>query len=179
MSASDVLTRAVGIAHATVDAYTRQREQVAADELNRLTTNQRYVVACQEALLRLANLCYVRAGSRLVNIDQLTWRIGVHVPWSRAGCQHYGLREWEATVLRSVMLARLGNRRNSPLFDFGNRRWYLNMTDYPTMESAVVYLDKQRLSIDEWLIHADALRESARRRMTERRGNSDGTLTVR
>ncbi len=159
---SDVLTRAVGIGHATVDAYTRTREQIAADALNRLATEQRYVVACQDALMRLAQLCYVQAGGRYVNIDSLTWRILIPVPWSRAGCSHYGLRDWEARTLGRVMIAR---QQGPSLFLFGDSRWYVNIADYGTIEAAIDYLDRQRLTVDEWAVIADSLRTTARARM--------------
>lgn len=169
MRADDVLTRAVGIGHATVDAYARQREQVAADALNRLATEQRYVVASMDAVLRLTELCYVMVGNRTVNIDNLTWRIVINVPWSKSGGKHYGLREWESRVLRGVMVGRSQQTRRRPLFSFGNGRWYLNLDDYPAIDVAIDYWRNNKLTIDEWLIHADALRESARVRMAERR----------
>lgn len=169
MSIENVLQRAVGIGHATVDQYARQREQIAADALNRLATEQRYVVACQDALLRLAELCYVQVGSRYVNIDNLTWRILINVPWSSSGCALYGLRYWEARTLANIIMARCSSR-GAPLFDYGQRRWHLNATDYPNVESAIAYLDKRRLTVDEWLTFADARRESARNRITRYRG---------
>lgn len=168
MKVDEILTRAVGIGHATVDAYARQREGIAADALNRLATEQRYVVACQDALLRLAELCYVKAGNRYVNIDNLTWRILINVPWSSSGCALYGLRHWEARTLGNIIMARCSGR-GAPLFDYGARRWHLNAGDYPNIEAAIAYLDKRRLTVDEWLTFADARREAMRTRITEYR----------
>ena len=165
---NDLLTRAVGIGHATVDTYVRQREQIAADALNRLTIEGRYVVACQDALLRLAELCYVQVGSRYVNIDSLTWRILIPLPWSRRSCQLYGLREWEARNLGSVVMARQEGRGPALLL-FGDSRWYVNVADYPTIERAIDYLDKRRLTVDEWLTFADARRTAMRERVAEYR----------
>lgn len=166
---SDILQRVVGIGHTTLDAYARQREQIAADALNRLTTEGRYVVACMDAVLRLTELCYVTTGSRLVNVDNLTWRLIINVPWSRAGAGLYGLRDWESKILRSVMVGRSQQRRKRPLFSFGRGRWYLNMDDYPAVDAAITYWQRNQLTVDEWLIFADAMREAARVRMAERR----------
>lgn len=165
---NDVLTRAVGMGHATIDSYVRQREQIAADALNRLTTEQRYVVAAQEALLRLSQLCYVQVGSRYVNIDNLTWRILIPLPWSRRSCQLYGLREWEARNLGNLIMARQEGR-GPALFLYGDTRWYINIADYPDIETAVAYWDKRRLMVDEWLTFADARRTAMRERVAEYR----------
>lgn len=161
---TDIFSRTVGIGHAKVDAYLRQREQVSADELNKLTVELRYVAACQDAVLRLTELCYVRAGARLVNVDNRTWRIGVDVPWSRTGHPDYGLRDWEARILRAIMLDRAGGKVPA-LFDYGNQRWHINLAGYPSMADAVEYWRRHSLTIDEWLQYADAIRAAARTRM--------------
>lgn len=167
--ASAVLDRTVGIAHSNVTAYLRNREQVAADNLNRLTVESSYVAACMSAVLRLTELCYVRVGSRLINVDPVTWRVDINVPWSRVGYADYGLRKWEGAILRQMMLARSNARRGAPLFDFGGYRWHIDLQTYPTMEDAITYWQKHQLTVDEWLTFADAQRAAARTRMHTRR----------
>lgn len=167
--AAAVLDRTVGIGHAKVETYLRNREQVAADQLNRLTVENSYVAACMSAVLRLTELCFVRVGSRLINVDPVTWRVDIHVPWSDSGFKKYGLRKWEAEVLRQMILARGNSRRGAPLFDFGVSRWHINLENYPTMEDAITYWQKHPLTVDEWLTFAVAMREAARTRMRTRR----------
>lgn len=163
--ASAVLDRTIEITHSNLTSYLRNREQVVADELNRLTVENGYVAACMSAVLRLTELCYVRSGSRLVNVDPATWRVGINVPWSDVGYAKYSLRRWEGEILRKIMLARGNSRRVPPLFDLGQRRWHINLQNYPTMEAAVAYWNGKPLTVEEWLLHADAMRTAARTRM--------------
>jgi hypothetical protein len=44
------------------------------------------------------------------------------------------------------------------------------MDDYPAIDVAIDYWRNNKLTVDEWLVFADAMREAARTRMSERRG---------
>ena len=76
-------------------------------------------------------------------MDAKTYRLLIPAPWGDSGYSKWGMRATEARILRSVLMWRAHNDPQSALFDYGDRRWFLNV---PTYKSASAALSKRNLS---------------------------------
>ncbi len=167
--------RVADIRHSRPSGNTRQRVQEAAQELSRAGDVQMRVELANEALAALCVVLYeLDADQRPANIDPVTWRILLPTPWGRAGWRQWGLRRWEAEVLRRVLRIRTEMRKHKNLFDYNEqgRTWHLNRADYPTVEQALAYLKGSPITLIEWRKHADVIAEQARTRMQRLRLNA-------
>lgn len=157
--------------HATVK---QRMAQVAAD-ISRAGDNQARVELLNEAVLALTTALYVTEDGRPVNIDNRTHRIVIAKPWGSSGWRKWGIRYWEGLILRKILITRSQMRRVAPLFDYAETgQWYLNLNDYPRLESALGYWKAQPLTLRDWRLFADAYRAEAQARMARRR--SSGSL---
>jgi hypothetical protein len=150
----------------------KQRLAAAAQELSNAGDNQARVELLNEAVLAAIALCYeVDPDGVLCNVDRKTYRIVPKMPWGRTGWQHWGLRYWEAEILRSVLRVRSEMRRVSPLFDWNeySMKWHLNLSDYQRLDQAFVHWKAHPLTLKEWRLYADAYRQRAQQRMEKHR----------
>lgn len=138
-------------------AHVKQRIAQAAQELSRAGDIATHVEIANEALTKFAYMLYQReADNVLANVDARTGRLLVPAPWGNAGWKRWGLRHWEAVVLRSVLMARVADRKRPALFDYNadSRTWFLNVSDYGVIESATHYLQRAAISLAEWRQHS-------------------------
>ncbi len=141
-------------AAANPPAAVRQRIASAADELNRAGAMAMCVELVNEALCKFTTMLYSKDSDNVyANIDPVTGRLLVCAPWGSAGWKRWGLRNWEARVLRAVLLSRL-QAKPLPLFDYGNRTWYLNRGHYRTVGMAHAYLEVAPVALAEWRKYA-------------------------
>jgi len=158
---SELIDRKVLIRGSSPTAHVRQRIAQAADELNRAGTIAARVELVNEALCKFAILLYQKdTDGTLANVDGVTGRVLVCAPWGSAGWQRWGLRNWEARVLRSVLMARLHDAKRPPLFDYGNNTWYLNRAHYRSVGQAQHQLEQAPVTVSEWRNHAKRYAES-------------------
>jgi len=124
--------------------------------LNRAGEIAQHVELANEALCRFTAMLYQRDPDGVyANVDQRTGRLLVPAPWGNAGWKLWGLRHWEAVVLRSVLMARVADRKRPALFDYNadSRTWFLNVGDYGVIEAATHYLQRATVSLTEWRQH--------------------------
>jgi len=167
-----LVERVADIRNARPSASTRQRVAEAAQGLSLAGEAQIHVEMANEALAALTVLLYeTDADGRPANIDRRTWRLLIPAPWGREGWRKWGLRSWEAQVLRQVLRVRNEHRTHVNLFDYDDqsRRWHLNRSDYPTLADALGYLKAHPVSLAEWRKHADILNAAQRDRMARLR----------
>lgn len=146
------LTRKAPLVAAKPKRHTGLR--AVAEQLDRRLVDAAAVELLTEALHRLAVLCYEQDAAGFVNVDGVTGRILIPVPWGRAGRGKWGLYPSEADTLRSL----LHHRRKSstaPLFvyDRARRSWLLNLGGYPDLRAALHYLKTQSISVGEYRLH--------------------------
>jgi hypothetical protein len=135
-------------------AAVRQRIQSAADALSRAGAMAARVEIVNEALCKFAHMLYEKdADGAFANIDSPTGRLLVCAPWGSAGWRVWGLRNWEARVLRAALLSRL-QAKPLPLFDYGNNCWYLNRGHYRSLGMACAYLEVAPITLSEWRKYA-------------------------
>lgn len=131
----------------------KQRMAVAAQELTRAGNAAIRVELVNEALCRFTAMLYERDQDGVwPNIDIRTYRLLVAAPWGSAGWKRWGLRKWEARIMRGIMLGRVTDKRRPCLFDYNTeaRTWYLNGIDYPVFDAAQHYLSRAPITLAEW-----------------------------
>ena len=149
------------------DKAIKQRMAQAAAELSRAGSNQTRVELLQEAVLAMTKLCYeADPDGQPANIDSRTYRLLVPAPWGRAGWKRWGLRAWEAEILRQILIVRCQMRRVEPLFDYNTeaRTWHVNMQHYSRLDLALMYWKQNPITLKEWRRFADVYRAQAHAR---------------
>lgn len=147
------------------DNYVKQRIAETADKLSLSGILAARVEIANEALYNLIMLCYeVDTDGLCCNVDLVTYRILIPLPWGAAGWRKWGLRYHEAIVMRSIMLARQKPKTGAtiPLFvyDGGSRTWHLNVQDYPSPKVAKAWLAASQITLQEWKQYLLAYRNS-------------------
>lgn len=173
MELKQLFERTVDIRQATPLPSVKQRMAEVAADISKAGDNQARVELLNEACLALTNILYaVDAEGRYANVDSRTYRLLVPAPWGSAGWRKWGLRNWEATILRKILIVRYQMRRGAPLFDYSEpNQWFLNVTDYPTIDKALAYWKVRPITLRDWRLHADAHRQEAQARMARRRSS--------
>lgn len=141
--------------------HVKQRMANAAHDLNRAADLAQHVELCNEALCHFVAMLYQRAADGiLANVDARTGRLLVPAPWGNKGWKRWGLRHWEAVVLRSILMARVGDKKRPCLFDYNtdSRTWFLNIADYGALEAAQHYLNRAPITLAEWRKYSAAYR---------------------
>lgn len=168
MDFMETIDRVAEIRYAeTPGAYVRQRVAVAAEQLSNAARIQGTIEIANEALCRMAAICYERVDGQLVNIDSRTYRLLVPAPWGDSGYSKWGVRAVEARILRSVLMTRTRSDE-AALFDYGDRRWFLNFGIYKSPAAALTYLHERPITAREWMRHSNAWHERELQRWNER-----------
>lgn len=143
----------------------RERMQTIAASLSLAGTMAAHCEVVNEALAALVTVLYQRDDDKCpANIDRVTGRILIPVPWGSAGWKRWGLRKWEAEIVRRLLMGRLRNRQIVPLFDYSSemRYWSVNLATYNSQRMAMAYLQAHAVTLAEWRGYVDAYREAAR-----------------
>jgi len=138
-------------------AHVKQRIAQAAEQLSRAGDTAMHVEIANEALCRFTAMLYQRDSDGVfANVDARTGRLIVTAPWTSSGWKDWGLRHWEAVVLRSILMARVADRKRPALFDYNAdiKKWFLNVGDYGVIESATHYLGRAAINLAEWRLHS-------------------------
>jgi hypothetical protein len=150
------LTRSEAINQAHPAAHVAQRQgllNTAAAGLSRRGIMAAKAELANQALLTLVNVLYeADTDGKPANVDPHDGRIMVPVPWGRMGCRRWGLRASEGRALRWIVFNRTAAVSVRPLLDYdaGARHWYLNLRTYPVLRPALVYLQNNPVTVDEW-----------------------------
>lgn len=150
----------------------KQRLAAVAEELSLAGYNQSRVELLNEAALNFTTTLYAFDQSgRSENVDPRTHRVLIPAPWGKRGWKRWQLRDWEATVLRKTLIVRCQMQRVPALFDFGGGQWFVNFTDYVRLDQALLYWKANPITLKDWHLHADLMRQQARDRMDRLRGS--------
>lgn len=151
--------------------FVRERLAEAAEKLNRVTELATYTEVSNEAIVKLTAMLYEPAiDGEFANVDTVNGRILVPVPWGDNGWQAWGLRNWEAVVLRRILRQRCLSTKPVSLFDFNEQsnRWHLDIAAYPTRDSAFAYLKQFPITAEEWRAFSEAYRRKRERQRLKR-----------
>lgn len=152
----DILSSKERVIAASPTRHTPLRK--ATQQLSKRNVAAAKAELLNEALARLTALCYDMdargkgAPPRAWNVDERTGRILVGVPMGSAGRNMYGLRRIERDVLRRVLVAHDVPSGDPPVYQYDDneRAWYLNFFDYRTEESARGWLNRNRITAQQW-----------------------------
>lgn len=143
------LLRIVARAGEITGSYGRTRTK--PERVDAMTRAMLSAEAVRQELEEFTRFVYRRSeGGRLLHVlpDGQLAR-GVHTPWRGVSStltrtQQDGLRKW---------LAIKAQNRLKPPFVWGGDtyRWYVDLVRYPTVEAALEWMERHRISAGEWL----------------------------
>lgn len=165
----ETLARIPGIRQAeTPGHYIKQRLATQADQLSNAARIQGAIELANEALCKLTTLCYECIDKQPVNVDRVTYRLLIPMPWGDSGYRYWGLRSIEARILRSVLMKRAHSDPQRALFDYGDRQWFLNAHTYKSAAAALAYLKSAPITAREWMPVVNSWNERERQRENDR-----------
>lgn len=142
------LVKIVDRAAAIVGTYGHSRttpERV--DAMTRAGLTVEHVYQELEAFTRFV---YMQApNGRLLHVQPNgQFAYGICTPWRGVST----LTSTERSILRKWLLLKADHRLRPPfLYSPDTRRWHLDLKRYPTVDSALEWLDRHKLTAGEWL----------------------------
>lgn len=137
---------------ATINRHVDQRVGELADNISRGAVIKSRIVLVNQAIAGLIDLLYeVDESGHPVNIDPITGRILVPVPWGEAGWRKWKLRRSEGRHLRKVLDRRMRTEERVAMFvyDGESNAWHLARR-YGHKEAAFAYLQNNPITVAEW-----------------------------
>lgn len=144
----------VASAVASVNQYVDRRIGEAAENLSRGAIAAARITLVNECMVGLGRLLYeVDAAGHPVNVDGVTARLLVPVPWGSRGWKVWGLRQWEGRLLRRLLYRRYVQAERVALFWYSADRnsWYLNRR-YDTPAKHGEYWRNHAITPAEWRV---------------------------
>lgn len=144
-----------------VTRFAKQRIGEAAEALSLANDLRVSSEIVNEALYKLVDLLYEPASDGgFANADAVDGRILIPTPWGSDGWKAWKLRNWEAVVLRKILLARMPVAKPLALFGYSQRtnRWHVDLDNYETKASAFEYLKQNPITVQEWRKYGDSYR---------------------
>lgn len=125
----------------------------AAESLSRRNADTAVCELLNEALGRLVDLAFEEDEGGLCNVDSVTGRLLLPLPWGRNGHRLWGLRPQEANVLRRLLF---DWRKDGSLplltYDRLRRAWYVNLADYADRRVAGRWLAEHQVTVSQYRI---------------------------
>lgn len=143
---------AIASAVATVNRYVDRRVGVLADNLSRGAVAAARIALVNECMAGLGTLLYeVDGAGHPVNVDGVTARLLVPVPWGSRGWKVWRLRQWEGRHLRRLLYRRYVQAERVALFAYSAEcnGWYLNRR-YDTPAKYGEYWRNHAITPVEW-----------------------------
>ena len=142
-----------------IDATPKRAEtpvQQTIQAVSRSVAAAQHAEILKEALSKFVVQVYEQTSDgRLWNVTEFG-RIEGSIVWGRKGYKEWGMRKTHADVLRYTML------RVSPspfLYSQTDRRWYLNLRQYPSQAHALAWVKQLRIDGERWLTLYEAWRQ--------------------
>jgi hypothetical protein len=151
MTANNAIVRTVERKQIIMQASPQRRTAMrqVAENLSRRTADMAVCELLNEALSRLVELCFEQDGDYYCNLDPVTWKIEIALPFGRNGHKQWGLRPSEANALRRLLF----DRQYAPglfLYDKTRRCWRINLHDFGSYDLAMRYLTRQPVGVAEY-----------------------------
>lgn len=148
------------------DRHIKQRMAANTAEMDKSGEAAMHCEVLNEALLKLVALLYKRdEDGILANMDAMTGRILIALPWGDSGYKRWGLHSREAICLRHILMTRLSANHARHLFDYSpeSRTWFVNVVHYPDVDRAMAYLQRKPILTGEWRTAASEYRQKRRK----------------
>lgn len=147
-----MVERKEGIAQAAPARHTTI--QRAAESLSRRNADSATVELFSEAMQRLTLLAYERDSDGFCNIDPVTCKLMIPLPFGRNGHKRWGITPSESIILREMIQRRQPQRDSRPpgvwQYDRARRCWLLNLFDFDTLADGQRYWQRWALSVAEY-----------------------------
>lgn len=173
MNLNSMFERAVTLGQQQPALSPQARLAQRAEAISLAGAMQAHLDACIGAMVALVSVLYATDGDNvLANVDPVTHRILIPVPWGRSGWATWGLRQWEAAVMSKILIRRTEQKRKAPpLFDYSaeSRTWHLVLRYYTSAEMALSWLQHEGPDLREWRAAVNTHRDYHAKRMRDRR----------
>ncbi len=147
------LERASGVLTGNPSPTVRARLKAKAEDISRAGDLKAHLGVIESALMKAITILYESDTDGYPANYDYNGQALIALPFTYSGWKLYGLRNWEADCLRSVMLERLKRTEGYiPLFDYApaTRRWYLRIDAYKTEAAALQWLKVDPVTVTEW-----------------------------
>jgi hypothetical protein len=139
------LQRKEGIAQAAPARHTALR--AAAEKLSRRNVDQSICELMNEALARLVQLAYEQDSGGLCNLDGVTGKLLIPLPFGRLGHAKWGLRPIEAVILRQVLFDWQYPSPTLFFYDKSRRAWFVNLRHFEEVKAAHRWLTQHQIDV--------------------------------
>jgi hypothetical protein len=139
------LERKLEISHAQPERFTSLRQAAAA--LSRRNVDAAVCELLNEALSRLVLLLYETDAGGLANIDSLTGRVLIPLPWGKNGHARWGIRPSEANVLRDILF---GWQEQPPaliFYEWTRHSWFVDLDAFGSAGIARAWLRAHQVTV--------------------------------
>lgn len=168
----DLFKRAYNLAHTVPDKLNPQKRLTeAAEGLNRAGLHQLALTNATASLVALSKILFDLEGGQFANIDPVTRRILIPVPWGAAGYKRWALRKWEGETLRAILMDRGEDDSRPMLFLYDEGQWFVS-PDYDSYEAALAWIKEYGPTLEEWRPKVERRRERYKNLMTARRSTT-------
>lgn len=143
---------AVAQAVAGINRYVDGRIGVLAENLSRGAMAAARIAIVNECMTGLGRLIYeVDGAGHPVNVDGVTARLLVPLPWGSRGWAKWGLKQWEGRLLRRLLYRRYSKGERVAVFVYSAdyNGWYLNRR-YDTPAKYSEYWQRNAITPVEW-----------------------------
>lgn len=126
----------------SIESLVKRLVQKTSDQIDRSNETALTVNKFNECLLKIIDLIFKQTDNQYVNIDYVTHKILIPLPWGSNGYKVWGLRQYESEIFRKIMLAiSEGKRRDKIMFFYSkeSRCWFFNLEKFSTLEVAITY----------------------------------------
>ena len=160
VAVGETLSRAQLTTGTEVRPHVQARLTAATEALSRVGMAAAAAELLNAALQRLAELCYARDFDGGMPNMSGAGRIEVPCPMGKLGHTYFGLRRNEQAVLRAVLVARMDRTTPPALFVYNadDRRWYANLSAYPTLTAAIDHLQTWAIGSREYRRQHDRIK---------------------
>lgn len=148
-----VIKRKAAVLSAQPAHFTPLRQ--AAESLSRANIHRAHCEILNEAMAHCTVMLYEQdSARRWVNMDR-SGQILIALPWGRAGQRLWGLRRAEADALRHWLFSwqsKHDMRFGAALYLYSEseRRWWINLADYPDRAAGLGWAQRHQISADQW-----------------------------
>lgn len=132
------LARKDEVSNAQPERFSALRK--AAESLSLRNVDQAVCELMNEALARLVQLAYEQDAGGLCNVDSVTGRLLIPLPWGRSGHARWGLRIQEADILRQILFNWRNPEPSLLLYNSARKAWFVNLFAYGNIHLARKWL---------------------------------------
>jgi hypothetical protein len=119
----------------------------AADNLSRHNVDAATCEVLNEALARLVQLAYEVDTGGLCNIDGVTGRFLIPLPFGRNGAAKWGIRPQEANILRQILFDWQTEPPALLIYERSRRSWFVNLVEFGSVGIAKAWIRSHQISV--------------------------------